>query len=77
MLACLVGMSAEVLTATFTVPCVCFVRAGSVNMFDNRIGKYLVRAGYIYNGRPIYGLSLSQWLRCLLPSNVFLGWQSR
>ena len=50
-------MSAEVLTATFTVPYVCIVHAGSVNMFENRIGKlYLVRVGYTYNSRYMWTL---------------------
>ena len=51
------------------------MHAGSVNMFKNRIDKYLVRAGYTFN--TIYcGLLMSQWLPCLLPSKAFLGWQS-
>ena len=45
------------------------VQASSVNMFNNRNDKYLV-----YNSMS--RLSISKWLPCLLPSEVFLGWQS-
>ena len=50
------------------------VHVSSVNMFNSRINKYLVRAGYNYNN--ICGLSISQWLSCPLPSRMFLGLQS-
>ena len=40
------------------------VNASSVNMFKNRIDRYLIRAGYI--DEKIVGLSISQWLPCPL-----------
>ena len=40
------------------------VNASSVNMFKNRIDRYLIRAGYTYE--KIVGLSISQWLPCPL-----------
>ena len=57
------------------------VHANSVNMFKNKIDKYLVkrvshriRAGIL---RIVLSrLSISLLLPCLLPSEVFLGWQS-
>ena len=68
MLACLVGMSAEVQAETFTVPYLCSVHDGSVNVFTNRIGKYLVRVGYTYNS--ICGLVVCCHLRCSLDGNL-------
>ena len=38
------------------------VNASSVNMFKNRIDRYMIRAGY----DQIVGLSISQWLPCPL-----------
>ena len=61
------------------------VHASSVNMFKNRIDKYLDKAGYTYikQGKVtlkivfMSRLSISKLKRpCLLPSEVFLGWQS-
>ena len=40
------------------------VNASSVNMFKNRIDRYLIRAGYTDD--KIVGLSISQWLPCPL-----------
>ena len=40
------------------------VNASSVNMFTNRIDRYLIRAGY--TDENIFGLSISQWLPCPL-----------
>ena len=49
------------------------VHFSNVNMFKNRIVKYILRASYSLNS--VSGLSISQWLPCLMPSKVFLGWQ--
>ena len=37
------------------------VNASSVNMFKNRIDRYLITAGYTQM-RKLFGLSISQWL---------------
>ena len=42
------------------------VNASSVNMFKNRIDRYLIRAGYIYIDDKTVGLSISHWLPCPL-----------
>ena len=58
------------------------VHASSVNMFKNIIDKYLVKRGthkiresYTYNSMSRLSISKLK-LPCLLPSEVFLGWQS-
>ena len=49
------------------------VHASSVNMFKNRIDKYLVE--HLPTFRIIIcRFSISQWPRCLLPTELFLGW---
>ena len=48
------------------------VHSSSVRM--SRIDNYLVRAGYSH--RLTCGLSISQWLPCLQPSELLVGWQS-
>ena len=45
------------------------VTASNVNMFKNKVDTYLRRAGYTYMN--IVGLSISQWLPCLLAICAF------
>ena len=48
------------------------VNASSVNMFKNRIDRYLIRTGY--TDEKIVGLSISQWLPCpLVVWNLLFG----
>ena len=42
------------------------VNASSVNMFKNRIDRYMIRAGGLHIDYKIVGLSISQWLPCPL-----------
>ena len=44
-------------------------------MFNNGIDKYLVTAGYTENSIIMWTFD-KKWLPCLLPSSVFLDWQS-
>ena len=57
------SFSQRVINEWNKLPNVC-VNASSVNMFKNRIDRYLIWAGYI--DEKIVGLSISQWLPCPL-----------
>ena len=48
-----------------------YILVTTINMFKNRIDKYLVRAGY--SKIRTCGLSISQRLPCLQPSDLLLG----
>ena len=52
------------------------VNASSVNMFKNRIDRYLIRVCYtiVHIDEKIVGLSISQWLPCPIAiQNLLLG----
>ena len=45
--------------------------SSSVNVFENRIDNYLIKAGYTFSSRG--GCSISQWLPCALQCKVPFG----